>query len=248
MKQLYLVRHARAAQSAGEGDSKRPLLKSGRRDAKTIAKKLKKLAAPPQLILTSSAKRAVQTAEIFAKTLALKSKKIQKRAEIYDAGSDAILTLLRELHADVASVMVVGHVPVLNDLAHLLLKDFKDDIPTSGVVAIDLNIQNWSELGEGVSRLLFSEFPPQNVKEPGAKAIRQKLQAAISTAVAKELNRVDRKAAGKMAAAVEKAGAKISRKFSKLLKKAQNEAAKSEKKKSAKKQAALKSKSTKSTN
>ncbi len=242
MKQLYLIRHARAAESAGGGDSKRSLLKSGRSDAKAVAKKLKKLAEPPQLILTSSAKRAVQTAEIFAKTLAVKSKKIQKRAEIYDAGRDGILTLLRGLDSNLAAAMVIGHVPALNDLAQLLLKDFKGDIPTSGVVAIDLNIENWSELGEGVGSLLFSESPQQRAKKSSAsKAIRQKLQAAITAAVAKELNKVDRNAAGKMATAVEKAGAKISQKFSKLIKKAQSEAAKSEKKKSAKKQATQKS-------
>lgn len=233
MKKLFVVRHARAEEKSASGDFKRALLKSGRRDAKAMAKQLKKLAELPEVILTSSAKRAVETAEIFADVFKIKKRKVQPHQALYDSGADAILARLRELPEEIPSAMVVGHVPVLNQLTHSLISNFTEEIPTSGVVGIDLNIEKWAELKDGVGSLLFFEYPQTKAKNASSsKTIRQRLQKSIGAAVDKELKKVDSQIAKLMTSSVQKASVKMSKKFSRLLKAVQKESAKDERKKS----------------
>ena len=219
MKRLYLVRHAKAAQEAGGEDFKRSLVKTGRNDATKMARQLKKIADVPDLLISSSANRAFETAEIFAGAFGIKTKKIQSRKDIYDAGANAITAVLKELHAAVSSAMVVGHVPALNDLANSLLKNFKDEMPTAGIIAIDLNIEKWSELNEGVGSLVFFLYPAlKQERAREGKEIRKSLQASIKTAVEKELQKVDAPSAEEMRSRVKKSVAQITKKFTKLLK------------------------------
>lgn len=222
MKRLYLVRHAKATQESGRDDFKRSLVKSGRSDAEKAARQFKKITDVPALIISSSAKRALQTAEIFAKEFKRKPKKIQAHKEIYDTGSSAIIALLKGLDAAVNSAMVVGHVPALNEVAESLLKNFKDEIPTSGVVAIDLNVETWADLKGGVGTLVFFQYPAlKKEKAQQSESIRKSLQKNIKTAVEKELQKVDPQSAQEMTGALKKAITRITKKFGKLLKAAE---------------------------
>jgi phosphohistidine phosphatase len=233
VKQLYIVRHARAVEPNGD-DVKRGLMKSGGADAEKMSRRFKKLADVPDVLISSSAKRARQTAEIFAKAFGVKNRKIRQQSEVYEGGMSAIMGLLKELDAAISSAMIFGHVPSLNELADSLLKDFKDEIPTCGIVAIDLSIENWGELAGGVGSLVFFEHPKlKQQQREKSKAARQQLEASIGAAVDKELKKVDSKSAKKMQQSVQKASAKISKKFAKVLSKVREDVAKNAKKESA---------------
>ena len=67
MKKLYLIRHAKSSWSnPGLADFERPLNKRGLKDAATMGKVLKKTLLKPNRVLTSSARRALETVEIVA--------------------------------------------------------------------------------------------------------------------------------------------------------------------------------------
>ncbi len=67
MKTIYLVHHAAAGKSKPKSpDRKRALSKKGRKEAIKMAKNLKKNGMLPDLLVSSPAKRAIQTARVFA--------------------------------------------------------------------------------------------------------------------------------------------------------------------------------------
>ena len=69
---LYFLRHGKADWLEwNKPDDERPLTKEGRREMRQIAAFLRELGVAPSVILTSPLARALQTAEITAKTLRL---------------------------------------------------------------------------------------------------------------------------------------------------------------------------------
>ena len=65
MKTIYLVRHAQALpEKEGMQDIDRPLSEIGIKDAKRVAKRLGKNRQIPEMMITSSAQRAIQTATL----------------------------------------------------------------------------------------------------------------------------------------------------------------------------------------
>jgi len=78
MKQLVLVRHAKAVQYDYENDFSRELTPRGLEDAVKVSLHLREQGIVPRLIISSPAVRALQTAEIFAGTFSYPLKKIRR--------------------------------------------------------------------------------------------------------------------------------------------------------------------------
>ena len=98
MKTLYLVRHAKAiSQELGVNDFKRSLSKQGRDDAVAMSKRLWKKGIAPDLLLSSPADRALETAHIFAEQFDYPVQRILLKDEIYDEDADVVRELLKPL-------------------------------------------------------------------------------------------------------------------------------------------------------
>jgi len=88
MKMIYLVRHAAAAdRSEPISDFDRPLIEKGKKESQKMANLLKSQGIKPQIYLSSSAIRAVETAQIFAKTFGYPKSKIILDEKIYSSSS-----------------------------------------------------------------------------------------------------------------------------------------------------------------
>ncbi len=83
MKRIYFIRHAEA-QSGGKSDFERALSQVGELCANKLGEKLRSLGLAPDLIITSSAIRALHTAEIIANALDA-TKRVASLRELYDA-------------------------------------------------------------------------------------------------------------------------------------------------------------------
>jgi len=91
MKMIYLVRHAAAAdRSEPISDFDRPLIEKGKKESQKMANLLKSQGIKPQIYLSSSAIRAVETAQIFAKTFGYPKSKIILDEKIYSSSSGSI--------------------------------------------------------------------------------------------------------------------------------------------------------------
>ena len=153
MKTLLILRHAKATRDAPHGDFARPLTARGRRDAAAVAAALKSSGPPVDEIITSPATRAAETAEAVASVLGAAPP--VSSASLYEADVTDILRLVQSLPDEVASVMVVGHNPLLEDLANTLLTmDAQlEHLATAGLAHLDFDVARWSDIRDGSGHL-----------------------------------------------------------------------------------------------
>ncbi|HZT97222.1 MAG TPA: phosphohistidine phosphatase SixA [Chloroflexota bacterium] len=124
MTDLYLVRHAKAEPAVP--DSERPLSRTGRRQADNLARWLGDIGVEVDRIEHSPLVRARETAERLAGVL---QRDLREREDLRP-GSD-IGRLVRRLRDEVGSgVLLVGHNPGIERLAHLLTVDTQTDHPS----------------------------------------------------------------------------------------------------------------------
>ncbi|NJD07965.1 MAG: histidine phosphatase family protein [Methylococcaceae bacterium] len=165
MKTLILVRHAKSSWTDPSlNDRDRPLNGRGKRDAPWIGSFLRRQDLIPDAIFSSPARRAVKTARKMAAGLDFDKDRIVFRSEIYDGGTEELRRLLDTMDPRLSRVCVVGHNPVLTDFANGLLSGERiDDIPTSGIVAVEFRSEDWSQAVQGRLRLFAS--PPKGEAE-----------------------------------------------------------------------------------
>jgi phosphohistidine phosphatase len=151
MHTLYLLRHAKSSRADSSlADRERPLAARGRRDSKRIAKHLLENATEPELVLCSTAERARETLELLRPSLA--GSAIDLEDELYGASADTLLERLRLVPDEVASVMLIGHNPALQDLALVLakagaeLERMEAKFPTAALATLALTSSAWVQL------------------------------------------------------------------------------------------------------
>jgi phosphohistidine phosphatase len=117
MRQLVLLRHAKAVTADDEDDDfGRALAPEGREAAPRVAAALAKAGAAPEIVLVSDSKRTRETWELAKPSFA--SAEVRFLRSLYHAPAE---TLMQEAErADDTAVMLVGHNPGLHDLASRL--------------------------------------------------------------------------------------------------------------------------------
>jgi len=129
-KQIMILRHAKAETDSPAGDFHRALNETGRQQAVNLGQALLELKLIPQSIYSSTAKRALQTAEIVCEQLSIDGHGISPREALYLADTDTFLSLFHTLNERISRVLIVGHNPALEDLVDALsLTDFISDQP-----------------------------------------------------------------------------------------------------------------------
>ncbi|MEO6078836.1 MAG: histidine phosphatase family protein [Steroidobacteraceae bacterium] len=127
-RQVILVRHAHADKPGYSGpDFDRPLTPQGLADAGSTAAAIRDAAHQPDLLLTSPARRTVQTAEIIAAKLNLPAAAVQQVDALYNAGPTVLQDELRLAFSTASFVLVVAHNPGISELARMLTGDLTFD-------------------------------------------------------------------------------------------------------------------------
>ena len=149
MKKLILVRHAKTEQlyDYSKSDFDRKLLPRGHKDAAIIAKELEKKGHIPDLFVSSSAKRAMQTAEIFCEYLDYDTDNIREEQFIYDGYTTAdMIKYLGRFDEKHDTIIVFGHNP---DIAGFTVNMVEEDLyhfPTSCTTVIRFNVNSWKDI------------------------------------------------------------------------------------------------------
>jgi phosphohistidine phosphatase len=158
-KRLYLLRHAKSSWKQPElADHDRPLAGRGRRAADAIARYLSDQAIAPELVLCSTARRARETGERIQS--ALGTAPIRHEPGLYGASAASLLERLRTVPDSVASVLLIGHNPALEELALDLSgpspqrRDVEVKFPTAALVTLALPISSWRDLGHDCAELV----------------------------------------------------------------------------------------------
>jgi phosphohistidine phosphatase len=163
---LLLIRHGKAApKDTGLSDFERVLTKEGAEDCALVGTELSGKNLSVDLMLSSPADRALETAHLFASSLNYPAHNIRITDALYS--SDSIVPMLAELKhlpVDARTVALFGHNPSFDELAAHFIPGFSQSIPKGAAVAISLDAGLWSNLKKGIGRLQFM-VSPMDIRE-----------------------------------------------------------------------------------
>jgi len=168
MKTLYLLRHAKSSwKDENLLDIERPLNRRGRKACEIVGGFLKKEKIIPDLVLSSSAVRARQTAEIVIESAKL-STELRFDERIYEAGPNRLLDVVRQIEKSKKSVLLVGHNPGLEEFLDLLTGT-TESMPTGTISKVVLSASNWAGTGDqgGTLEWILKPKHSQNVRVRG---------------------------------------------------------------------------------
>jgi phosphohistidine phosphatase len=155
MKTLYLIRHAKSDwDTTVKRDIERPLNERGLRDATMMAKQLQGLNFKPSILFCSPAQRTVTTSELITKDMQIIFEK-----KIYEASLQELTKLIDEFPDEHSEVALIGHNPSMTYLSNYLTGEFINSIPTCSVIKIELEINSWKEITQGIGTQKFFIYP-----------------------------------------------------------------------------------------
>jgi len=163
MKTLILIRHAKSSwDDPGCSDYDRTLNHRGLHDApvmgRRLAARLKAAGMNLDAFVCSSACRAVQTAELLARSLGFALASMKWSRTLYLASPRSMLEVIRKGPDEVGSMALLAHNPGITELAEALTGVAFGNVPTCGVITLALPIDCWKEAGTGAELIDF-DFP-----------------------------------------------------------------------------------------
>ncbi len=128
-------------------DFDRPLDAAGKADAEAIGAAMRTCGYAPELILCSSARRARETLDGLYKHSTIDHRRVSFMDSLYSEDAYGYLTIIHEYGRNTPSMMVIGHNPMMEDLAMAISGDGEDQargsmiggFPTSGLAVIQFN-------------------------------------------------------------------------------------------------------------
>lgn len=161
MKKLILVRHAKTEPlTDAASDFERKLKKRGLNDAALVAADLKARGYVPDVLIASPAKRAIQTAQVYAGVFGIQEDDIQQSMFVYDGDTTArMLDAIAGLAGNAETVMVVGHNPDMATLSMLLTREDFFHYPTCASSVIAFSITDWKDMNVGQGKSEYFVYP-----------------------------------------------------------------------------------------
>lgn len=162
MKTLYMVRHAKSSWKHNVPDHKRPLKKRGELDAALVSRIVQSELKPPQKIISSDANRARTTAEYFKKAFSVSDSDYILNHDLYDFSGQSVMRIVKGLDDSLKRVMIVGHNHAFTSIVNMLGNEYIDNVPTSGFVALQFEVDSWSKITTGkTTKVVF----PRHLKD-----------------------------------------------------------------------------------
>lgn len=167
MKRLSLLRHAKSSwEATGLTDHDRPLERRGERAALVMGRFIVQQRMVPDLVLCSTAVRAVETLALVA-TQWPDAPPTTFDRDLYLTGVAAIRRRVAQVDDEIAHVLVIGHNPDLQDLTltlaagnHVPLKrKAEHKFPTGALAVLHFSIDRWQALLKSQGTLCMVAAP-----------------------------------------------------------------------------------------
>jgi phosphohistidine phosphatase len=159
MKTLLLIRHAKSDWDNILTDFDRPLNERGKHDAPVMAKKIKDRKIEIDAFVSSPAKRAKKTAELFMHEYEVKEKKLHFIPSLYEASSNDFYNAVFDLKDKYDTVAIFAHNPGITDFVNSLSCTSIDNMPTCSVYALKIKTKNWVDFKKADKDFLFFDYP-----------------------------------------------------------------------------------------
>lgn len=170
MLKLAILRHAKSSWAdVGQADFDRPLAPRGLEAAPRMGRHMLEMGLRPELVLCSPAARTRATAALALAAFEPERPRIVFDKVIYDATVEALGARLQRVPDGVATVLLIGHNPGLQELVLGLARrplpkayaDLEVKLPTAALVVLDISAASWASLGEGTGRITHAMRPRQ---------------------------------------------------------------------------------------
>ena len=158
MKTLYIARHAKTIHGGHKiKDFDRYLMPQGKSDTRNMARVIKENQILPQMIISSPAKRAKQTTEIFCEIFNNPLENVVENESIYFGGISDFINIFENLDNKFDSVMLIGHNPTVHETTNYLINTPIHHFPTCSVAGLQFDIDSWIEIKAKAGKLEFFE-------------------------------------------------------------------------------------------
>ena len=151
MKKIILVRHGKSSWEHNVIDHERPLKDRGILDATRVAETFKQENIVVDRILSSDAKRASTTCNIFVRTLEINNNIVDFKYDLYDFSGESVVKIIKSCSDSVNNVMIFGHNHAFTSIANTYGSLYIDNVPTSGLVVLDIDIDHWQDLKQAIT-------------------------------------------------------------------------------------------------
>ena len=160
MKTLYLLRHAKSSwKDPEQQDFDRPLNGRGREAAPLVGRLIRRRNLRVDLLLSSPAERARQTAALVKESAGL-SAELLFDERIYEADAARLLEVVTQSAGPADALMLVGHNPGLEELLTFLTGEERS-LPTAALACVALDVEKWGKVRARAGRLEWLVRPKE---------------------------------------------------------------------------------------
>lgn len=149
MKNLVLIRHAKSNWDTPLKDIDRPLDQRGLQDAHLVSSNIQKYLPKKFVIWSSPAKRASDTAIIFAQNILYPVENIIYNQELYTFDGKQLEMIVKSCSNTFDSVILFGHNAAITNFVNKFGNVFIENVPTSGFVSLQFETDSWDAINKG---------------------------------------------------------------------------------------------------
>ena len=144
MKELFLIRHAKAESQITVNDMNRNLSETGKKEASLIGEFLKINFFSPQII-SSPAKRAMETAVIISEKINLPKESISYDNILYNIDPESLIKYISQISDKLNSVAIIGHNPTFEETLSIFLNHSCISMPTGAIALLSSGSNSWCD-------------------------------------------------------------------------------------------------------
>ena len=146
MKVITFLRHSKSSWENNLEDIHRPLSKIGIEKIKKIAISSKDHFISSEIILTSSANRALYTSVLLSRTLSINLNKIKICDELYTFDHNKVFDFIETINNNYSEVVLIGHNPAFTDISNYFSENKILNLPTSRWFSLKFESDNWADI------------------------------------------------------------------------------------------------------
>jgi phosphohistidine phosphatase len=159
LKSLFILRHGKSDWNADfAADDERPLAPRGQSAARAMGLFLSRLGQIPDLVISSTAVRAHDTARLAVEAGDW-SCTVETNRKLYEGDTDLVLELVQKQDDSYESLLLAGHEPTSSAMVGRLIGDGLVRMPTAALARIDFPVENWADIRFGRGTLIWLVTP-----------------------------------------------------------------------------------------
>ena len=159
MKYLILIRHGKSNWDLPLLDIEREISLKGKENSYKIANSYTLNPNKFTQIITSPAKRTLQTLKIFLEVWKINQNLISIIPGLYTFNLSNLEEIVKSYANEFDTLIIFGHNSAITDFVNKFGDVFINNVPTSGLVSIKFETENWKSIAKGTTNKIL--FPSQ---------------------------------------------------------------------------------------